>query len=324
MREKNRKKYPFFLVIWILLPVMIYSYVLKPEQTSGKMLYSVILYQDEENEWNTLEAGAEQARADAGIMVNYVHLSKTDTAEDEIRAIRKEIRSGTAGILLAGVDSEELPKRLEEENITVPLVFVETGAGDAYPVIRADDYQMGRMLGNAILEDNITENAPILILGEKTERDSVGLRLQGLTDVLKEEGKDSLIRDETGKKIEELSDVITEVQQENGKAAALDKYSVEQTAALWEECQNYSLKKGTGQAVYGIGNTLTTVNDLDNEKLAALVYQNEFSMGYQGIMALAEKRSTDWIRANIRISYHLVTKDTLYEEEQARLLFPNS
>ena len=284
MQENNRKKYPFFLAMLILLPVIVYIYILEPGQKSEKKLYSVILYQDGENEWNTLEAGIEQARADAGIMINYVHLEKGDTAEEEIRAIRKEMNSGTSGILLASVDSEELQQKLADEKITVPLVFVETGAGDAYPVIRADDYQMGKMLGKAILEESKSEDVPILILGE----------------------------------------VIKEVQQEKGKAVALDKYSTEQTAAVWEEYQNFSQKMKSRQSVYGIGNTPTTVNDLDNEKLTALVYQNEFSMGYQGIMALAEKRSSDWIRANIGISYHLVTKDTMYEEEHARLLFPNS
>lgn len=324
MQENNRKKYPFFLAMLILLPVIVYIYILEPGQKSEKKLYSVILYQGGENEWNTLEAGIEQARADAGIMINYVYLEKSDTAEEEIRAIRKEMNSGTSGILLASVDSEELQQKLADEKITVPLVFVETGAGDAYPVIRADDYQMGKMLGKAILEESKLEDVPILILGEKMERDSVQLRYEGLTDVFKEAGKSDLLRNETGKKMTEILEVIKEVQQEKGKAVALDKYSTEQTAAVWEEYQNFSQKVKSRQAVYGIGNTLTTVNDLDNEKLTALVYQNEFSMGYQGIMALAEKRSSDWIRANIGISYHLVTKDTMYEEEHARLLFPNS
>ena len=178
-------------------------------------------------------------------------------------------------------------------------------------------------MGNAVLSE-LSESGPVIILGEKMERDSVQKSYQSVTDALKSSGKETEIRDETGKRTEDMIDVIADVLQSNGKAITLDKYSTEQTVALWEEYQNHSQREKTRVQIYGIGNTAATVNDLDNENLSALVYQNEFSMGYQGIMALVEKREADWMNENIHISYNIVTKETLYEEEQARLLFPNS
>lgn len=328
MREKNRKNYPVLLMAAVLIPIMAYASMAEPEQKKEKKLYSVILYQDMENEWIMLEAGAEQAKDDTDMMVNYVYLEPEADVDDEIRAIQKETDLGTSGILLAGVDSEKMQEKLTDAGITVPLVFVESGAGDAYPVIRADDYQMGVTLANAVLEKldekEQTESTTVLILGEQMVRDSVQLRYQGLMDTLTHSGKKILIQDETGKKTEDLTEILTEVQQEQGVVAALDKYTTEKAADLWEEYQSLSQKKKSMQPVYGIGNTAVTVNDLDNEKLSALVYQNEFSMGYQGMMALAEKRTADWIAKNISISYNMVTKETLCEEEHARLLFLNS
>lgn len=324
MKRKNRRKYLILLAAAVLISITVYDYVTETTREKEKKLYSVILYQDAENEWALLEAGAEQAKDDAGIMLNYVYLNENDTAEEEILAIQREEKLGTSGVLAACTDSMQMQEELKKARITVPVIFAESGAGEKYPVISANDYQMGKTLGNAVLSELSSESGPVIILGEKMERDSVQKRYQGVTDALKSSGKEMEIRDETGKKTGDMIDVIAEVLQSNGKAITLDKYSTEQTVALWEEYQNHSQRKKTRVQIYGIGNTAATVNDLDNENLSALVYQNEFSMGYQGIMALVEKREADWMNENIHISYNIVTKETLYEEEQARLLFPNS
>ena len=285
MREKNRRKYPILLAAAVLIPVTVYGYIMETAQQNEKKLYSVVLYQDAENEWSLLEEGAEQAKDDAGIMLNYVHLNENDTLEDEILAIQREEKLGTSGVLVACTNSEKMEEELKKNRITVPVVFVESGAGEEYPVVRAGDYQMGKTLGEKVLSEMLPGDGPIIILGEKMERDSVQSRYQGVTDTLKTSGEEIEIKDETGKKTEEITDVIVEALQSNGKAVTLDKYSTEQTSALWEEYQSHSQRKKTRLQIYGIGNTAATVNDLDNENLAALVYQNEFSMGYQGIMA---------------------------------------
>ena len=324
MKEKNRRKYPILLAAAVLVPVTVYGYITETVQKNEKKLYSVVLYQDEENEWAMLEAGAEQAKDDARIMINYVHLDANNTTEDEILAIQREAELGTSGILLACSEKEKMKEELKKSNISVPIVFIESGVGEEYPVIRADDYRMGKTLGKKVLSEMLPEDGPIIILGERMDRDSMQSRYRGVTDALKASGEEIEIIDETGKKTEEIMDAVVEVLQSNGKAVTLDKYSTEQTAALWEEYQSHSQRKKTRLQIYGIGNTAATVNDLDNENLAALVYQNEFSMGYQGIMVLTEKREADWINENIHISYNIVTKETLYDEEHARLLFPNS
>ena len=324
MKEKNRRKYPILLAAAVLVPVTVYGYITETVQKNEKKLYSVVLYQDAENEWAMLEAGAEQAKDDARIMINYVHLDANNTTEDEILAIQREAELGTSGILLACSEKERMKEELKKSNISVPIVFIESGASEEYPVIRADDYQMGKTLGKKVLSEMLPEDGPVIILGERMDRDSMQSRYCGVTDALKAFGEEIEIIDETGKKTEEIMDVAVEVLQSNGKAVTLDKYSTEQISSLWEEYQNYSQRKKTRLPIYGIGNTAATVNDLDNENLAALVYQNEFSMGYQGIMALTEKREADWINENIHISYNIVTKETLYDEEHARLLFPNS
>lgn len=117
-----------------------------PEKESSDV-YSVILYQNTEDEWGTLIQGIMQAEEDLNVDVNYIYLSENDTAEDQIKEVNKEIRGKSSGILMAAVNSREIQEVLENMMISIPIIFVETGAGDSFPVIRSDDYAMGKALG---------------------------------------------------------------------------------------------------------------------------------------------------------------------------------
>ena len=129
MNEKNRRKYPILLAAAVLIPVTVYGYITETVQKKEKKLYSVVLYQDAENEWAMLEAGAEQAKDDARIMINYVHLDENSTTEDEILAIQREEELGTSGVLVACIEKEKMKEELKKSNISVPMVFIESGAG---------------------------------------------------------------------------------------------------------------------------------------------------------------------------------------------------
>lgn len=279
-------------------------------------VYSVILYQETEDEWGTLIQGIMQAEKDLKVDVNYIYLSENDTAEDQIKAVNKEIREKSSGILMAAVNSEGIQKAMEKMLISVPIIFVETGAGDSYPVIRSDDYAMGKALGEAVLQDmeQTGTSGKVTIITENMERDSVSLRYKGIKDTLEHADQNVLISSLSGDfsagLFEQIPYLIT-----------LDKSTTERAAALWKESGQIRRKNGDICKIYGLGNTAQTVNALDNEDISLLVYQNEFNMGYQGLTCLVKNKKKEWIEKNTSIRYRTVTKESLYEDENERLLF---
>ncbi|WP_274421454.1 sugar ABC transporter substrate-binding protein [Blautia sp. XA-2221] len=279
-------------------------------------VYSVILYQETEDEWGTLIQGIMQAEKDLKVDVNYIYLSENDTAEDQIKAVNKEIREKSSGILMAAVNSEGIQKAMEKMLISVPIIFVETGAGDSYPVIRSDDYAMGKALGEAVLQDmeQTGTSGKVTIITENMERDSVSLRYKGIKDTLEHADQNVLISSLSGDfsagLFEQIPYLIT-----------LDKSTTERAAALWKESGQIRRKNGDICKIYGVGNTAQTVNALDNEDISLLVYQNEFNMGYQGLTCLVKNKKKEWIEKNTSIRYRTVTKESLYEDENERLLF---
>lgn len=120
----------------------------------------MILYQNTEDEWGTLIQGIMQAEEDLNVDVNYIYLSENDTAEDQIKEVNKEIRGKSSGILMAAVNSREIQEVLENMMISIPIIFVETGAGDSFPVIRSDDYAYGKGLGGGCSSGYGTDRKP--------------------------------------------------------------------------------------------------------------------------------------------------------------------
>lgn len=311
---------------FVVLAIVYYYGVVKESEDKEPVVYSVILYQNADNEWSALMEGIEQAKKDYNVKVRYA-LSQENTAQEQIEDIKREIQSGASGILLAAADSEQVKEGLEEIPDSVPVFAVETGLGNGV-CICADNYEMGQTLGRKILDDmeSVREEEDVAVITEYMERDSVQERYNGLTDMLKSSGKNIQIRNIQRQKGDfSLNLFVGKALAEGCRyVAALDKFCTQEAAKAWASNRAAYEQKGLEEVrVYGIGNTAQTVSDLDNGNLCALVYQNEFNMGYEGIRALVEKEKKGYISEDFQIKYKLVVKETMYQEENERLLFPS-
>lgn len=329
----KKKGWIIWLIIFlavIVLAVAYYYGAVREESDREPASYSVILYQNMDNEWATLLEGVGQAEEDYKVNVNYITMGAGATPEEQMEILKREADNGVDGIILAATDSEKTGELLEELNPQVPVITVETGvesSGESYARIAANDYEMGYALGEIILGDIAEDNGPraVTVIREYMERDSVRLRFQGLMDALEdceEEIKvDFISRSEGDFNLSLL--IGASFHFSSPYIAALDKFCTESAAAAWESKKADFESNGYSAKIYGIGNTAQTVNDLDNERIRALVFQNEFNMGYEGIRALAEKEKKGYFPDEFDIRYKIVTRDTLYEPENERLLFPN-
>lgn len=366
----------------VLVLVAVYYYgVVREDSEKTPAVYSVILYQNTDNEWATLVQGIRQAEEDFKVKVNYIYMSDKDTVQEQAQRVQREADAGSSGILLAAADSEALQAELFGMHIQIPIITVESGM-EGYVNISADNYKMGQELGKKILEDMDADRAElnkteadralsdksekdkseqdkseqdksesdkseqdnsgqdnsdagqhqieqnqyvVTVIKEYMQRDSVAMRYKGLVDTLLSSDKDIRIQDCSRQEGDfSLRLFIGTIFNNCGEyIVALDKFGTEEAAAAWDSKRSAFEPYGIKFKIYGIGNTAQTVNDLDNEKLRALVYQNEFNMGYEGIQALVDKEKKGYVNEQFDIRYKLVTKDTLYESENERLLFPS-
>lgn len=291
------------LLILIILAGF-FDAVVGKKTTKSQTELSVILYNAGSDGWESLLEGMKQAEDDFSVNINYAVMRASTGAEEQLELIHREIENGAQGIIVAVCDYESMYEELESISNSVPMVAVESGVGDSMiPLFSADNYEMGKKLGEQILKDfEGGESLTVALMRESARRDSIVQREQGLRDALGEKAK-----------------IISLGAAMNGEGAdaavALHKESL---LSLTE--RNDVTPDDTKK--YGIGNTVATVTALDNGRLEKLVFQNEFNMGYLAVEALLQNISGNGSARAKEIDYYCVSREEVYETQYERLLFP--
>lgn len=274
------------------------------EESERQKEISVVLYSAGTGGWESLQEGIKRAEDDFSVNVTYVTLRQDADASEQFAAIEREIENGAEGIIVAVTDYFGLNEFIKGQSFTIPIVAVESGFGEStIPLISADNYEMGKRLGEEILKDfSGEEELTVALDSEPVHRDSVERREQGLRDAL--EGK---------------AEIISLRVAVNGEGADVAVALHKESLLELSELRNAALKN---TKKYGIGNTASIVAALDQGRIEKLVFQNEFNMGYLAVETLMGKIGNVQNKERETIDCFCVSSEELYDTPYEQLLFP--
>ena len=216
--------------------------------------------------------------------------------------------------------SEEIDVIKQEINKKTPIMVVGDQAGSdsfkSFNTVELDQYSMGADLAQKLLADNngTLSGKKIGIYCENTESDACKKRINGIKDTLAESGCDMMwivsgISD-TGEKINLQSQRKVDI------VLAIDDASVVYAA---KEASDNNLQ---GALVYGIGNSTEAIYYLDSGWTEALITPDEFAAGYKSVVGLVDMlRGRRSSVEEKQISYQLLTRKNLFDEENKKLLY---
>lgn len=286
------------LVLWIFFDAAFG----KPAPKKQREI-SVILYSAGTNGWESFQEGIKQAEKDFWVNINTVILRAEADAEEQFEIMKREEENGAEALVIAVTDYEELYQKILSDPISVPIVTVESGLNDLMSFVSADNYEMGKRLGEEILKDFSGKNKPTIALSDEVcLRDSVEQRKQGFLDAV--EGKAKIISLRVA---------------ENGMGADAAVGLHKESVLSLSQNTHSALKK---TKFYGIGNTPSIVAALDQGKFEKLVFQNEFNMGYLAIKRLLEELDGIQNKDREQIDFYCISSEELYDTQYERLLFP--
>ncbi len=277
-----------------------------PEKARQDVRIAVVLYGTSAERWGALDQGIAQACTELNIEKPVLTVRATpaaDAADEQRERILREVANGAAGLLVAAADSAAMQPELETLAQTVPLVMMETGAGESLPCVTADNLQMGRDLAARLAE----EGTPVALLPGELSRDSVAARQAGFLQQAKELGLAVDVVPDGGMLAHTLRSG------KYGTVVALDNETLENAAAT---------VGGAGVQLVGIGASDKVVHELDSGNVTEICYQNEFSIGYIAMMQLAEKMNLGGGDVHSPVEYRIVRRETMYDPDTERLLFP--
>ena len=307
------------VVIVTILLLCLYYYGTYDKSNAPVKVISLIVYGNDSERWENLRRGAEQAADSVNAEINLVTMSDETDASEQKKLIQRELDNGADALMIAACDSTEMKQYIEELSAKVPVILVESGIGytEDKLCISAENYKMGYQMGEMIAARELPETK-VAIFIDHEQRDSVAERYQGLYDAL--QGKVDSITIWNRKDSETNIRAMLLLQRQLTEEAVdvvvgLDTASTE---AVIDAAENLNKEA----KLYGIGNSDKAVYYLDSGVIEALGYQNEFSIGYLGVQEVMKTQHYTIEEYNDLVEYHIVTKKSLYETDNQKMLFP--
>ncbi len=321
MNRIRENKSLLFVVILLIAFLLVYVYQINSETVEEKepRHVSMIVYGDDAERWENMRDGALLVCEERGAQLSLFTMLSENDAQEQKEIIEREIEDGADALMIAPCNSKEIKEFIDQKRLRIPVVYIESmedmSLGDKS--IATDDYAMGHELGEEIIESE-SDIVTVAIISENTERDSVSLREKGLRDAI--EGKVGKIINWSRNEYKTNSNTRMFIQRAIVSEATdvIVAFDNSTTDAVLDALAN--LNKTS--KVYSISTSNKAVYNLYNKEIKALVYPDEFSMGYLSAMYALDSSYASRKYSRKKIEYRTVRKENMYDEENQTLLFP--
>jgi ribose transport system substrate-binding protein len=281
--------------------------------------------------WQAVLAGARKAGQDLGVNVPELGAQSESDIDGQIRILKGAVASNPAAIVIAPAQFAALGKPIDEAADKVKVIGISSEA-DSKAVtsfLTIDNEQAGRLAADALAEaikrtyaDAEGDVALITSPGAasldqraKGFKEQIAAKYGALAIVAEKVGDGKAA---TGSKI--MLDLIAEHPELRGVFASNLVITQGAAQTLAESSTN---KTGDKINLVGFESNDQVVKFLQNGAIAALLVQDPFRMGYDGVkIALAVSRGEP-VPAKLHIGGNLITKANLQSERSQELLYPN-
>lgn len=278
---------------------------------------------DEDNDfWKLLIEGAEMAASEYQIELTIVAAETEDDYEEQNALIEWAIAQKPDAILLTPssyTETTPYAKKVKEEGIPLILVDSEVNEDIADTIITTDNEKLGEVEGS-YMKQYATGDSQIAIIGHVEGSSTAIERESGVRKGLGEyEDRivDVVFCDSDYDKAYRLMMELIEKYPDIDLVAGLNEYSAVGAARAIKE-------SGLHDRVHmvGIDSSLEEIQFLEEGIFEIIVIQNPFKMGYLGVEAAYRIVGGGKVLKHIDSGCELISNDSVYTEENQKLLFP--
>jgi ribose transport system substrate-binding protein len=295
------------------------------QPSSGSLKIAVIPKGTTHAFWRAVEAGARDAGQKLGAEIMWKGPVKEDDRSAEIQVVEQFVGQGVSGIVLAPLDSKALlsPVRLADKQ-NIPVVIMDSALDgevgkDFVSFVATDNYKGGE-LGGERLAKLLDNKGKVVLLRYAEGSASTEAREAGFLAAIKKH-----------------SDIKLIVENRYGGATSdsAAKASLNMVDSLKEcdgiFCPNESTTAGMLVALrtagingkkkfVGFDATSDLVKALESDDVQALVAQNPYKMGYEGVTTIVNHIRGQKVEPRVDTGVFLISKDNLNQPEIQDLL----
>jgi ribose transport system substrate-binding protein len=302
-----------------------------PAMAQTKPTIPIIVKDTTSSYWQIVLAGARKAGQDLGVNVPELGAQSEADIEGQIRILEDAVASDPAAIVIAPTQFAALGKPIDEAAKRVKIIGIDSAADSKALTssLTADNVQAGRIAADALAEaikktyaDAEGDVALITALPGVAELDqrAKGFKEQiaakyGALDIVAHKVGDGQAT--TGFNI--MTDLIAEHPELRGVFAS---NLVMAQGAAQVVAENKTNKTGDKINLVGFGSDDKLIKFLQDGTIAALVVQDPFRMGYDGVKTALAASKGEQVPANVDTGANLITRANMKSARSQELLNP--
>ena len=280
--------------------------------------------------WQTVLAGARKAGQDFGVEIAELGAQSESDADGQIALLENAVSSNPAAVVIAPAHSAALSKPIDEAAKKVKVVAIDSTAGSKAltSVLSTDNVQVGRIAADILAEriqktyadteGDVALITPLPDLAALDQR-AKGFKEQiaakyGALDIVVEKVADSQA---AGRDV--MLDIIAAYPELRGVFASNLIVGKGAAEALVEQKTNKTGDK-INLVVFGSDDQL--VKFLKDGTIAALVVQDPFRMGYDGVKIALAASKGEQVPASVDTGATVITKANMNSARSQELLNP--
>jgi ribose transport system substrate-binding protein len=299
-----------------------------PAVAQTKPTISVIVKDTTSVYWQTVLAGARKAGQDLGVDVTELGAKSASDVTGQISILEKAVASNPAAIIIAPAQFAPLGKAIDEAAKKVKIIGIDSAADTKAltSFLAADDVQAGRIAADA-LADAIT----------RTYADTEGnvAIIAASPGTASPDQSAKSFKEQVAKKYRALNilpDKVADAREAAGLSIMKDLTAADRDLR-GVFVSNTIMAGGASQVVYNkssgdrinyvvFGSDDKLVKSLQDGTIAALVVQDPFRMGYDGVKVALAASKGEKVPTRIDTGANLITKANMNSPRSQELINP--
>jgi len=313
---------------WVIISISAALLLAGPAMAETKPTIAVIVKDTTSSYWRTILAGAQKAGRDLGANVVELGAQSESDAGGQIAILEKAVESNPAAIVIAPAQFAALGRPIDDAAKKIKIIGIESGADTkAFTSFLAiDNLNAGRMaadaLALAITKSYADTEGDVAMITSRPGMASLDQRAQGFKEVVAAkyralniaadkvaDGKPASVR-------EIMKDLIANDRDLRGVFVS-DPITAASVAQAVSE-------KTTGDQIniVAVGDDENLIKLLQSDVLAAIVIDDPFRMGYDGVKTALAASKGEPVPVRVDTGVTLVTKANLNSASVQEMLNP--
>ena len=299
-----------------------------PAMAQTKPTISVIVKDTTSVYWQTVLAGARKAGQDLGVDVTELGAQSESDVAGQIGILAKAVASNPAAIVIAPAQFAALGKPIDEAAKKVKIIGIDSAADTKAltSFVATDEMQAGRIaadaLANAITKTYADTEGDVAIITASPGSASPDQSAKGFKEQVANKYR----------ALNVLPEKVADAQAATGLSIMKDLVDADRDLR-GVFVSNVIMAEGASQVVYNkssgdrinyvvFGSDDKLVKSLQDGTIAALVVQDPFRMGYDGVKTALAASKGEKVPATLDTGANIITKANLSSARSQELLNP--